>query len=66
MNNKKSLQIIIFLILTIFSIVIVNTKPSKKAEKKLDDSEPLIHDWLKLAFFLFLGVIIGVSFEAKL
>ena len=38
------------------------------ATTKVEDSndEPLIHEYLKLTFWLLLGVVVGVFFEAKM
>jgi hypothetical protein len=36
------------------------------AKSKTKDEGPLIHEYIKLAFWLLAGVIVGVFFEAKM
>ena len=37
-----------------------------KAKTVPEADEPLVHEYIKLAFWLLLGMIIGVFFEAKM
>lgn len=48
------------LLLTIAATVCAKAKTAPEAD------EPLVHEYIKLAFWLVLGMIIGVFFEAKM
>lgn len=39
---------------------------SAKAKASPEADEPLVHEYIKLAFWLVLGMIIGVFFEARI
>jgi uncharacterized membrane protein YfcA len=54
-----------FVELTII-LMILATVSAAKSEAKGKGSDPLIHDYIKLALWLLFGVIIGVFFEAKI
>lgn len=47
-------------------IVLALTLCLVSAKSKVKDDEPLIHENIKLAFWLLAGVIVGVFFEAKM
>lgn len=51
-------------IILIFAIVmtVLGAKPQSKSK----DTDPLIHEYIQLALWLILGVIIGVIFEARI
>ena len=51
-------------VITIFLLLAVSLAASTKVQKKND--EPLVHEYLKLTFWLLFGVVVGVFFEAKM